>query len=48
MQDWRTMSSLVRVLAECTVNAVYISFSEDDQIANDYADFPAVFERVEY
>jgi hypothetical protein len=40
--------ALVRVLAECTVNAVYICFSDGDEVAKDYRDFPEFFQWVEY
>src|SRR6516164_4532616 len=38
--------ALIRVLAECAVNAVYICFSDGDEAAEDYRDFPAYFEWV--
>ncbi len=40
--------ALVRVLAECTVNAAYVGFSDGDEIPKDYRDFPEFFAWIEY
>src|SRR5690349_9750795 len=40
--------ALLRVLAECTVNAVYVCFSDGEAAAKDYRDFPEFFQWVEY
>lgn len=40
--------ALIRVLAESTVNAAFVEFSDTDQVAKDYADFPDFFRWIEY